>query len=332
MHETTGPTSEEGASAAIQARERFALLRQFQPDPVWITFAVLLLIWGFSLIRVEGYRSLDFNLFTLRVAAFLAIVAAGQTLVVLMGGIDLSVAAVVTMAGVIGGHLITQIGEAGGILLTLLFAGLVGVVNGLGVVTLRLPPLVMTLASLSVIQGILLVYNAGKPVSGQSPFLNYWALGNLLGLPTPVWVLAAISVLCIVLLHFTAYGRAIYAIGNNARAALLSGVPIGLTQIATYALCSIFAGVTGLLILGRTGYSSKTAGDPYLLMSIAAVVIGGTSILGGRGKYIGTIGGALVLTVLINLLTVENISEAGRMIIQGALILILLIAYASTEP
>jgi ribose transport system permease protein len=332
MHETTGTTSEHGASATIQARERFASLRQFRPDPVWITFVVLLLIWGFSLIRVEGYRSLDFNLFTLRVAAFLAIVAAGQTLVVLMGGIDLSVAAVVTMAGVIGGHLITQIGEAGGILLTLLFAGLVGVVNGLGVVTLRLPPLVMTLASLSVIQGILLVYNAGKPVSGESPFLNYWALGSLLGLPTPVWVLAAISVLCIVLLHFTAYGRAIYAIGNNARAALLSGVPIGLIQIATYALCSILAGVTGLLILGRTGYSSRTAGDPYLLMSIAAVVIGGTSILGGRGKYIGTIGGALVLTVLINLLTVENISEAGRMIIQGALILILLIAYASTEP
>ncbi|MCD6030619.1 MAG: transporter permease [Thermomicrobiales bacterium] len=251
--------------AVIPSTPRPRALRQFRLDPVWITFAVLLIIWVFSLIRVEGYRSLDFNLFTLRVAAFLGIVAAGQTLVVLMGGIDLSVAAVVTMAGVIGGHLITQIGEAAGIVLTLLIAALVGVINGLGVVALRLPPLVMTLASLSVIQGVLLVYNAGKP------------------------------------------------------------------QIATYALCSLFAGITGLLILGRTGYSSKTAGDPYLLMSIAAVVIGGTSILGGRGKFIGTIGGALVLTVLINLLTVENISEAGRMMIQGALILILLIAYARAD-
>jgi ribose transport system permease protein len=236
------------------------------------------------------------------------------------------------MAGVIGGHLITQIGQTGGIVLTLFVAALVGVGNGLGVVVLRLPPLVMTLASLSVIQGVLLVYNAGKPVSGESDFLNYWALGTLLGLPTPVWVLIALSGLCLVLLHLTAYGRAIYAIGNNPRAALLSGVPIGVTQVATYALCSVFAAVTGLLILGRTGYSSKTAGDPYLLMSIAAVVIGGTSILGGRGKYIGTIGGALVLTVLINVLTVENISEAGRMMIQGLLILVLLIAYATTEP
>jgi ribose transport system permease protein len=300
-------------------------------DPVWITFAVLLALWVFSLLRVEGYRTLDYNLFTLRVAAFLGIVAVGQTLVILMGGIDLSVAAVVTMAGVIGGNMMTQIGEPGGIIVTLLLTAIVGVANGLGVVLLRLPPLVMTLASLNIIQGVLLVYNAGKPVSGESPFLSYWALGNWLGVPTPVWLLGILTVLSIILLQRTAFGRSIYAIGNNPRAALLSGVPAGLIQIATYALCSVFAGITGLLLLGRTGYSSKTAGDPYLLMSIAAVVIGGTSILGGRGKLIGTIGGALLLTVLVNVLTVENIPEAGRMMVQGALILVLLIAYASSD-
>jgi ribose transport system permease protein len=306
----------------------FALSRV---DPVWITFAVLLALWVFSLLRVEGYRTLDYNLFTLRVAAFLGIVAVGQTLVILMGGIDLSVAAVVTMAGVIGGNMMTQIGEPGGIIVTLLLTAIVGVANGLGVVLLRLPPLVMTLASLNIIQGVLLVYNAGKPVSGESPFLSYWALGTWLGVPTPVWLLGILTVLSIILLQRTAFGRSIYAIGNNPRAALLSGVPAGLIQIATYALCSVFAGITGLLLLGRTGYSSKTAGDPYLLMSIAAVVIGGTSILGGRGKLIGTIGGALLLTVLVNVLTVENIPEAGRMIVQGALILVLLIAYASSD-
>jgi ribose transport system permease protein len=305
--------------------------RQFRVDPVWITFLVLLILWAYSLFRVAGFRTVEYNLFTLRVAAFLGIVAAGQTLVVLMGGIDLSVAAVVTMAGVVGGNLLTQVGEAGGIVLTLVICALVGVANGIGVVTLRLPPLVMTLASLNVIQGVLLVYNAGKPVSGKSDFLNYWALGALLGIPTPVWALAVISVVCAVLLYGTPYGRGVYAIGNNPRAALLSGVPVGRVQIVTYALCSLLAGVAGLLILGRTGYSSKTAGDPYLLMSIAAVVIGGTSILGGRGKFIGTIGGALVLTILVNVLTVENIPEAGRMIVQGALILILLIAYAYSE-
>jgi ribose transport system permease protein len=235
------------------------------------------------------------------------------------------------MTGVVGGNLITQVGETGGILLTLVIAAIVGVANGVGVVTLRLPPLVMTLASMSVIQGGLLVYNAGKPVSGQSDFLNTWALGEYWRIPTPAYVTVGVVILTVFLLHGTAYGRAIYAIGNNPRAALLSGVPIGLVQVGTYALCSVFAGITGLLLLGRTGYSSKTMGDPYLLSTIAAVVIGGTSILGGRGKIIGTIGGALVLTILVNLLTVENIPEAGRMVIQGGLILVLLIAYAYTD-
>ncbi|MEZ4532907.1 MAG: ABC transporter permease [Thermomicrobiales bacterium] len=316
------PTTSSGVSAR---------LRGIRIDPVILTFVVLLLLWGFSLYRTEGFRSVNYTMLTLRTAAFLGIVAAGQTLVILMGGIDLSVAAVITMTGVVAGNLMTQIGQLGGILVTLVIAILVGVCNGLGVTVLRLPPLVMTLATLSIIQGVLLVYNAGKPVSGKSPFLEFWAKDKILGVPAPVWVLLAVTLVCVVLLHFTSYGRGIYAIGNNPRASYISGVPTTAIQIATYALCSLFAAITGLLLLGRTGYSSKTAGDPYMLMSIAAVVIGGTSIIGGRGKIIGTIGGALVMTILINLLTVENIDESVRMMIQGGLILALLIAYAVTE-
>ena len=313
-------------SSSVSAR-----LRNIRIDPVILTFVVLLLLWGFSLYRTEGFRTVNYTMLTLRTAAFLGIVAAGQTLVILMGGIDLSVAAVITMTGVVAGNLMTQIGQLGGILVTLLIAILVGVCNGLGVTVLRLPPLVMTLATLSIIQGVLLVYNAGKPVSGKSPFLEFWAKEKILGVPAPVWVLGGVTLICFVLLHFTSFGRGIYAIGNNPRASFISGVPTTAIQIATYALCSFFAAITGLLLLGRTGYSSKTAGDPYMLMSIAAVVIGGTSIIGGRGKIIGTIGGALVMTILINLLTVENIDESVRMMIQGGLILALLIAYAVTE-
>jgi ribose transport system permease protein len=306
-------------------------LRHIRIDPVILTFVVLLLLWGFSIYRNEGFRTVNYTMLTLRTASFLAIVAAGQTLVVLMGGIDLSVAAVVTMTGVVAGNLMTQIGQVGGILVTLLIAILIGVCNGLGVTVLRLPLLVMTLATLSIIQGALLVYNAGKPVSGKSPFLEFWAKEKILGFPAAAWVTIGVTIICVVLLHFTTFGRSIYAIGNNPRAAFISGVPTTAIQIATYGLCSFFAAITGLLILGRTGYSSKTAGDPFMLMSIAAVVIGGTSILGGRGKIIGTIGGALVMTILINLLTVGNISESVRMMIQGGLILALLIAYSVTE-
>jgi len=306
-------------------------LRNIRIDPVILTFVVLLLLWGFSVYRNEGFRTVNYTMLTLRTASFLAIVAAGQTLVVLMGGIDLSVAAVVTMTGVVAGNLMTQIGQAGGIIVTLLIAILIGVANGLGVTILRLPPLVMTLATLSIIQGVLLVYNAGKPVSGKSPFLEFWAKEKIVGVPAAAWVTIGVTIICVVLLHFTSYGRSVYAIGNNPRAAFISGVPTTTVQIVTYALCSFLAAITGLLILGRTGYSSKTAGDPYMLMSIAAVVIGGTSILGGRGKIVDTIGGALVMIILINLLTVENISESVRMMIQGGLILALLIAYSVTE-
>jgi ribose transport system permease protein len=319
------------ASVPTSPSSGFARLRGIRIDPVILTFVVLLLLWGFSIYRNEGFRTVNYTMLTLRTASFLAIVSIGQTLVVLMGGIDLSVAAVVTMTGVVAGNLMTQIGQAGGIIVTLLIAILIGVANGLGVTVLKLPPLVMTLATLSIIQGVLLVYNAGKPVSGKSPFLEYWAKEKIFGIPAAFWVTIAATIFCVVLLHFTSFGRSIYAIGNNPRAAFISGVPTTAVQIATYGLCSFFAAITGLLILGRTGYSSKTAGDPFMLMSIAAVVIGGTSILGGRGKVIGTIGGALVMTILLNLLTVENISESVRMMIQGGLILALLIAYSVTE-
>jgi ribose transport system permease protein len=300
-------------------------------DPVILTAILLVAVWAYSLVRVEGYRTLDYNLFTLRFTAFLAIVAAGQTLVVLAGGIDISVAATISLAGVVGGVLIGKLGEWPGILATLAVVAVVGLANGLGIVLLRLPPLVMTLASLSIIQGGLLIYNAGNPVSSQSPFLTRMANDSVWSIPTPVVVALVVVLVGVVLLRRTTYGRSIYAIGTNPRAAALSGVPVALFQMATYVLCSLCAGITGLLLLGWTGYSYLNMGDPYLLTSIAAVVVGGTSILGGRGSLVGTVFGALLLNILVNVLTVEKIPEAGRIMVQGALILALLIVYALVE-
>jgi ribose transport system permease protein len=300
-------------------------------DPVILTAAVLAVVWLYSLLRVEGYRTLDYNLFTLRVTAFLIIVAAGQTMVVLTGGIDISVAGTIGLAGVVGGVLITNVGEFSGIVLTLLIAAGVGLINGLGAVVLKLPPLVMTLATLSIIQGGLLIYNAGNPVSGNSPFLTRLANESVWSIPMPIIVALVVIALGMFLLRRTTYGRAVYAIGNNPRAAALSGVPIGPVQISTYMLSSLCAGITGLLLLGWTGYSYLNMGDPYLLTSIAAVVVGGTSILGGRGSLLGTVLGALLLNILVNILVVEQIPEAGRIMVQGALILMLLVVYSITD-
>ncbi len=297
-------------------------------DPVALTGIMLVVVWSYSLIRVEGYRSLDYNLFTLRVTSFLVIVAIGQSLVVLTGGIDLSIPGTIGLAGVVGGVLITNLGEGAGIALTLAIVVAVGFANGLGVVVLRLPPLVMTLASLSIIQGGLLIYNAGNPVSGQSAFLARLANDSLGRVPMPVVIASVMVAFGVFLLRRTTYGRSVYAIGNNPTAAALAGVPVPLIQVSTYILCSLCAGVAGLLLLGWTGYSFLTMGDPYLLTSIAAVVVGGTSILGGRGSLVGTVLGALLLNILVNILVVEQIPEAGRIMIQGALILLLLVVYS----
>ena len=307
------------------------LARLRQADPVVLTALFLALVWVYSLLRVEGYRTLDYNLFTLRVTAFLVIVAAGQTLVILTGGIDISVAGTISLAGVMGGVLVTHFGELAGIVLTLVIVGLVGLGNGLGVVLLRLPPLVMTLASLSIIQGGLLIYNAGNPVSGNSPFLTRLATESLWSIPMPAVVAAVVVAVGMLVLRRTTYGRGVYAIGTNPRAAALSGVPVAFFQVTTYVLCSLSAGITGLMLLGWTGYSYLNMGDPYLLTSIAAVVIGGTSILGGRGTLFGTILGALLLNILVNILVVEQIPEAGRIMIQGGLILLLLVVYSVAD-
>ena len=260
-----------------------------------------------------------------------AIVGIGQTIVVLQGGIDLSVAAVIGLAGVVGGNLISQFGQEVGITLTLIVAALVGIINGLGTIGLRLPPLIMTLATSAIIDGALRIYNSGNPVSAQSPLLQRLALDDTWGIPNSALLALAIAIVMMVILHGTAFGRSIYAIGVNPQVAYLSGIPVGFTQLATYAISSVTAAIVGLLLLGQTGYSFQDMGTPYLLQSIAVVVLGGTSILGGRGKLVGTLAAALFMIILTSWLQALRVSEAFRLVAQGLLLLLLLIAYGLTN-
>ena len=304
--------------------------RDIRIDPVLLTFVVLAVVWTLALIDIEGYRTLNANLRFIRFASILAIVGIGQTFVVLMGGIDLSVAAVIGLAGVVGGNLISQHGQVAGILMTLAIVFAVGMLNGLGVVLLRLPPLVMTLG-LSHHRWLVTGLQLGQPGERQITLPERLALGSTWKIPNTAIAALVIAGLGMILLHLTSYGRGVYAIGVNARASLLAGVPVDVTQVITYGICSLSAGIVGLILLGQTGYSFQDMGTPYLLQSIAVVVIGGTSILGGRGKLIGTLGGAMVMVVLVSWLTALRTTDAERQMIQGTLILILLIAYAFTD-
>lgn len=300
------------------------------PAVIALGLAILLLILG-EIIR-PGFA--DYNQITniLRIAAFLGIVAIGQTLVILAGGegIDLSVGAVVTLGAII---IFRITGGSDALLLPALAVALVagfviGLINGIGIAWVRIPPLVMTLGMMGVVKGLILVYTGGRPVGGTPPLMKRiisdpWVLG----IPGDVfiWVLLGIGVT--LLLQRTAYGKALYAIGANRITARLSGVKVERRVILTYALSGMFAALGGFVLLGYIQNVFINLGDQYTLPSIAAVVVGGTALAGGVGGYAGTMAGALVLTLVSSLLITLGLPEFGRQITYGLILLVLLAVY-----
>jgi ribose transport system permease protein len=265
---------------------------------------------------------------TLLVAAPLAMIAGGQTLVMLTGGVDLSVAYTATAAAFAISWQGTN-GTVEGILAGVLVGLGIGFANGVGVGIFRVNPLVMTLGTSSVIFGLLSIY-AGKAFEkaipdvvttlGRERFFDYLPANTLL------W--AAVAAILILGLSYSGYGRMLFAVGDNPVASRLAGVRVWQVLVVAYALCGLLAALGGLLLLGFTSNPDLSLATPYLLPSVAAVVIGGTSILGGWGGYGGTILGVLILTVLGSLLTLLDAEEWERQVIYGSIIIVLTAIYA----
>ena len=263
-------------------------------------------------------------------AAPLAIMAAGQTLVMLTGGIDLSVASVATGSAYL---LATNASSGDGVAITLglLLGVIVGTINGVGVALLGVQPLVMTLGAGLMTSGVMIVY--GQRMMASTPrvpaIVQTLGAGKLFGLvPVDLFLWAAIGALMLFGLHRTGFGRLLYAVGDNREACDLAGIRVWRVLFVDYLLCAILAAVTGIVLVGGTNAADLSLADGFLLPSVAAVVIGGTSIFGGRGGYAGTIVGALILTVLTGLLTLLDVSEPIKQILYGAIILSLAAAYA----
>jgi len=293
-------------------------------------FVVLFLFWVATNVLVPNFATVGHTQYVLQTGAFLGLVAAGQTLVIIIGGIDLSVAGVLSLGAVVCAQLIAskQAGVPEAIAISLALSALIGLANGLGIRKLRLPPLVMTLATLTIIQGGLLLYTNGSPKSVHVPILSFLANDKTFGIPNVFLLLMVVSVFCVWLLNFSRFGRSAYAMGINPQAARLSGVDLNRTAYLMYTLSGLLAGVAGLVLMGFTDNAYLAMGNPYQLASIAAVVLGGTSILGGRGHYLGTVAGALLLTILTGLLPVLNIPQAGQNVTQGLVIIGLLLLYS----
>ena len=265
----------------------------------------------------------------LQVGAFLGIVAAGMMLVILLGHIDLSVpwtlAAAAMLATAVGGPMALPVGIGIGLA--------VGIFNGIGVAYLRVPSMIFTLGVNAMLRGLMVMHTGGfAPQTHATELMSFLATGHVMGVPMALIVWALLSFGMVFLLRRTVFGRYVYAIGNREAAAYLSGVPTRAVLVAAFALCGMCAGLAGVLLAGYSTKAYQGMGDAYLLPSIAAVVIGGTHILGGRGRYAGTVVGTILITLLSSVLSVMQMPEAGRQIIYGLVIIVMLLAYGRSRP
>jgi ribose transport system permease protein len=265
----------------------------------------------------------------LQISAFLGLLAAGATVVILLGHIDLSVPWVLGGAAIISTSLVGS-GDpflgAMAIPAALLFGALIGIVNGIGVAILRIPSMVWTLAVNSMLLGVAVLNTGGFNPKGEASDTMIWlATGDTLGLPAAFLVWMIVVTLLALLLKQTGFGRYLSSIGYSEKATFLSGVSTPSVIFAAFAIAGVCSALGGVLLAGYANQAYQSMGDPFLLPTIAAVVIGGTSILGGRGSLVGTVGGVLFITLLTSILSVMQISDAWRNIIFGGIIIAMLL-------
>jgi ribose transport system permease protein len=300
--------------------------------PILIVFGFIIVLWLIATAIDDRFFSTDYLLQQLQVASFLGIIASGAMLVILLGHIDLSVPWVVTVGGMMATAAAGWWGEAGAAV-ALPFAmlcGLIfGVVNGLGVAYLRIPSMIFTLGVNAVAQGLMVLHTGGFAPQDHATDLMHWLAvkRTILGIPNVLFVWLLIGVIIVFILRRTPFGRYIYAFGNRESATYLSGVSTRGVLIACFALCSTLAALAGVLLAGYSTKAYQAMGDAYLLPAIAAVVLGGTNILGGSGRYLGTVGGVILITLLQSILSVMQMEEAYRQVIYGVVIIGMLLVY-----
>lgn len=292
-------------------------------------YLCLLFLWASVSLCIRGFATSARIVDIFHTASFLGIVAVGQTMVILTGGIDISVSGVITLAtAIVASALSKGVSSAWAILLTIVVCSLVGMFNAAGIFYLHIPPMLMTMATLSLIEGSLLLVTQGRLPSANCELITKLGKEKLAcGVPYSVLIWAILTFLLFLLLNKNKFGRKVYGIGINERVAYLSGVQTRMISLVAYMLSAAFAGLAGILYLGYIGNSYITIGNPFQMDSITATLLGGTAIVGGRGNCLGTVAGVLIIVLLRDTLNVLNMPQALRDVSMGALIIILLLMY-----
>jgi ribose transport system permease protein len=303
-----------------------------RPIVIASLFIVVILLAGtvytLSTTGTAPLLSPNYLLQQLQTGSFLGICAAGMMLVILLGHIDLSIpwtlTAAAMMATAVGGDLALP---------TALAVGLtVGLFNGLGVAYLRIPSMIFTLGMDTVLRGLMVAQTGGfAPQDAATPLMLFLAKDRILGIPAAIFVWGGVSAIIAIVLTRTGFGRSIYATGSREGAAYLSGIRTRLVIVGAFVISSVCAATAGVLLTGYSAKAYQGMGNAFLLPSIAAVVLGGTHILGGRGRYLCTLIGVILIVLLNSVLSIMQMPEAGRQIIYGAVIIAMLLVYGRSQ-
>ena len=306
-------------------------LKKISIGSTYLVYPILILLLIASEIISPGFLTPNHMESVLRTSAFLGIAAIGQTFVILLGGIDLSIGAVISFANLMSAQIMNS-SDANVLtaFVSVLVMGLVcGILNGLGIFYFRIPSLVMTLGMSGILNGVSLLYSNGAPKGATAPaveFISTGRIGNIFPVILLIWIVLAAA--AIIILKYTVFGRSLYILGTNATVAHYSGIKISLLTISIYTISTLMAAVTGFLLVGYTGTSFLNIGNSYTMNTIASVVVGGTLITGGSGSYSGSIAGSIIMTIIYGLVTIIHLPESGRLIIQGLIIILLVLVYA----
>lgn len=296
------------------------VLKNINTIGIYITFVILFIV--FSALNPNFMNGQ--NLVNIIVqSSIIAIIGVGQTLIILTGGIDLSVGSIVAFTGIFTGLVLkANVSIPIAIFLGLLSGALIGLINGSIVSLGKVPSFVVTLGTMGIFRGAALLINSGQPVSSFSDAFEKISETNFFHV-VPIFAIYCIVIYAVIyiVLKRTRFGRHIYAVGGNRQAAWLSGVNVKRVELLIYVLCGLFAAIAGIMLMARMNYASPTAASDYNMDSIAAVIIGGTAMTGGKGSVLGTLVGALFLGMLQNGLTILNVSDYAQQIIIGVVII-----------
>ncbi|WP_271986290.1 ABC transporter permease [Pseudoclavibacter terrae] len=319
---TTSPRALDTQGIVTHAPAKFRMRGKLQQLLAGASLLVIFAVFSFASPNFMTYGNVTSILFSTVVIGTLAV---GTTLVMISGGIDLSIGTGMALSAVMAGVFITNMGLpiVVGIVLTIAFGGLIGIINGLSVTILGLPPFIATLAMMMAAEGLALIISGSAPIYIDAEGYSAISTGSIIpgsGFPNAVIVLLIAAIACAIVLNKTVFGRYTFAIGGNEEATALSGINVRRWKIGIYAFAGLFTGLAGILISARLGSAQPAIGMGYELQAIAAVAIGGTSLTGGKGTIVGSLIGALIISTLNNGLQILSIQQEWQQVVLAVVI------------